>query len=48
MIAQIDTICVKTDLSTSLQTNGVGVADKFTFEFDLIPETGSLVMDPEP
>ena len=47
-IAEIETICVKTGLSTTLQTSGVGVVEKFTFEFDLIPETGSLAIDPEP
>lgn len=48
MIETIDTTCVKTNLSTTLQTSGVGIVDKFTFEFDLIPETGSLAIDPEP
>ena len=48
MIETIDTTCVKTDFATTLQTSGVGVIEKFTFEFDLIPETGSLAIDPEP
>lgn len=47
-IAEIDTICVRTDFDTTLQTSGVGVMEKFTFQFDLLPETGALGIDPEP
>ena len=48
LIETIDTTCVKTDFTTTLQTSGVGVMERFTFQFDLLPEAGALAIDPEP
>jgi hypothetical protein len=48
LVDNIDTSSVRSALSTSLQTNGAGIIDKFTFTFDLVPETGALAVDPEP
>jgi len=48
MIEAIDTTCVKTDFTTTLQTSGIGVMERFTFQFDLLPEAGALAIDPEP
>jgi hypothetical protein len=44
----IDTQSMRSSLQTTLQSNGIGVIDKFTFVFDLVPETGVLTIDPEP
>jgi hypothetical protein len=48
MVNNINTESVSTSLQTTLQTNGTGIIDKFTFSFDLVPETGVLAVDPEP
>jgi len=48
MVNNIDTQRVQTSVQTTLQPNGVGIIDKFTFTFDLVPETGILAIDPEP
>lgn len=47
LVNNIDTQSVRTGVQTTLQTGGVGIIDKFTFVFDLVPETGVLVVEEE-
>ena len=44
----INTTSVNSSLQTTLQTSGVGVIDRFTFVFDLVPESGNLAVESEP
>lgn len=44
----IDTTRVSSSIQTTLQTGGAGVIDKFTFVFDLVPESGDLAVESEP
>jgi len=48
LVNNIDTQSVRTAIQTSLQTDGVGILDRFTFTFDLVPEAGVLSVEPEP
>lgn len=44
----INTNSVNSSFQTTLQTGGAGVIDKFTFVFDLVPESGALAVESEP
>jgi hypothetical protein len=48
LIEGIDTNSVRTTFETSLQPSFTGVIERYTFIFDISPESGELVMDPEP
>jgi hypothetical protein len=48
LVNNIDTQSVRTSIETKLQTGGVGIIDKFTFVFDLVPEAGVLAVEQEP
>ena len=43
----IDTTRVSPSIQTTLQTGGAGVIDRFTFVFDLAPESGILAVESE-
>lgn len=47
LVNKIDTQSVQTSVQTTLQPEGVGIINKFTFTFDLAPETGVLSVEEE-